>query len=298
MTDEIFGFLNINKNEGCTSYDVIRTFKKTLGIKKIGHSGTLDPFASGVLLVGINNATRLFEFLESDKTYSAKILFGIETNTDDITGEIIKRHKVIPSVEEINIKLKEFIGKINQKPPIFSSIKIKGTRAYDLARQNKISINEIKEKTVEIYSIKIISYKDNELELIIHCSSGTYIRSVARDLGSLLNTGACLSYLKRTNIGKHFVINESVNPGIINTSNISKYLISPINVLKLPALKLDEPQTIDISKGKEIKFNYNYCKINNLQPHIQLLNGTNSLIGIGLLQDKNTIKPQKVFLHG
>jgi tRNA pseudouridine55 synthase len=293
----MIGFLDINKPEGWTSHDVVRVLKKSLNIKKIGHSGTLDPLASGVLVIGINEATRLFEFLNSDKIYNAKILFGFETNTDDITGEIIKQYNYIPSIEEIKLKLKEFTGIIKQKPPIFSSVKINGKRAYNLARKNKISLNGMKEKTVEIYSIKINSYIKNELDLKIHCSTGTYIRSFARDLGNSLNTGGCLSFLKRTMANKHFSIEKSINPELINISNLNEYLIHPAKVLEIPSFQLNKEQTKDISNGKEIKFNDNSCKIINLPAHIQLLNDTNSLIGIGLIQDKNTIRPQKVLIH-
>ena len=293
----MFGFLNINKPTGCTSHDVIRDLKKSLGIKKIGHSGTLDPLASGVLIIGINEATRLFEFLNSDKIYTAKILFGLETNTDDISGEVIKKHDYIPSIEEIKLKLKEFTGKIKQKPPIFSSVKINGKRAYSLARENKISLDEMKEKTVEIYSVKVNSYITNELDLTINCSTGTYIRSFARDLGNLLNTGGCLSYLKRILVSKHFSIEGSIDPKIVNMTNINEYLIQPANVLELPIFHLNIEQIKDISNGKEIKFNDNSCKINNLPAYIQLLSSTNSLIAIGLLHNENTIKPQKVLAH-
>src|SRR3989338_8476907 len=145
-----FGFLNINKPANCTSHDVVATLRKYIGIKRIGHSGTLDPFATGVLVIGINEATRLFEYLPSDKVYIATITFGTETDTNDITGKIIKESNYIPLLEEIKEKLKDLTGKIKQKPPIFSAIKINGHRAYKLARENKISEDNIDEKTVEI----------------------------------------------------------------------------------------------------------------------------------------------------
>ena len=151
-----FGFLNINKPVGCTSHDVVAKLRKALGIKKIGHAGTLDPFASGVLIIGINEATRLFEYLPSDKVYIAEIKFGIETDTDDITGKITNESNNIPTLDQITEKIKLFTGDIKQKPPIYSAINIKGEKAYKLARKNQISLDDIKEKEVTIYSIEII----------------------------------------------------------------------------------------------------------------------------------------------
>ncbi|KAF0193611.1 MAG: tRNA pseudouridine55 synthase, partial [bacterium] len=226
-----YGFLNINKPANCTSHDVVATLRKSIGIKRIGHSGTLDPFATGVLVIGINEATRLFEYLPSDKVYIANITFGTETDTNDITGKIIRESNYIPLLEEIKEKLKDLTGRIKQKPPIFSAIKINGHRAYKLARENKISEDNIDERTVEIYSIKIISYSSKDLQVEIHCSSGTYIRSIARDLGKLLNSCAVLSNLQRVNAGK-FTIDNSVSLDSINKLTLKEHLISPISALQ------------------------------------------------------------------
>ena len=130
MQNEKIGFLNINKPQNCTSHDVVAILRKSLGIKKIGHCGTLDPFATGILVIGINEATRLIEYLPSDKTYLAKIKFGIETDTNDITGNVILRTDIIPPLSEIKEALKFFKGTIKQKPPVFSAIKLNGKRAY------------------------------------------------------------------------------------------------------------------------------------------------------------------------
>ncbi len=251
--ETVSGFLNIHKNAGCTSHDVVALLRKALQIKKIGHSGTLDPFATGVLVIGINNATRLFEYLPSDKTYIAKIRFGIETDTDDITGKILNKSSSFPSESEIKEKLKQFLGEIKQKPPIYSAIKIQGQPAYKLARKDEISINDIKEKTVTVKSIDFISLIKNELELKIECSSGTYIRSIARDLGKSLNTPAVLSSLIRTQVGNYFTLEKSIDLKIINESSLSNYLIASSEVISLNKLHLDHKQISDICTGKSVK---------------------------------------------
>ena len=291
----MFGFLNINKPEGCTSHDVVAILRKSLGIKKIGHSGTLDPFATGVLVVGINNATRLFEYLPDDKVYLAEVVFGIGTDTDDITGNVLTRSENIPTLDEIKEKISSFVGQIKQKPPIFSAIKINGDRAYKLARGKQIELNNMNEKTIEIYSIEIISYLNNKLELKIHCSGGTYIRSIARDLGQMLNTCAVLSSLKRIKIGQYFNYEQSVGVSLVNKSNFMNHLISPLSVMMLPKIYLDSQSVIDIFHGKSV-VGTDQCVCPAIGSNIQLLDNNNNLLAIGSLVDNNIIKPKKVFV--
>ena len=299
-----FGFLNINKPSGCTSHDVVAMLRRSLGIKKIGHSGTLDPFATGVLLIGIGNATRLFEYLPSDKVYLAEITFGIRTDTDDITGKVIQTSDYIPSIDEITKTLQQFSGKIKQKPPAFSAININGTRAYKLARENQISVDDLKEREIEIYSIEIVSNKVESSALggtyhgkpllRIHCSSGTYIRSIARDLGNILNTCAILSKLERIKIGSGFLIEQSISPGLIDKATISNYLILPQQVLELEKLHIDSKQINELFHGREIKTSSDFTL--NINTNLQILDNSDRLIGIGLLTENSVLKPKKIFL--
>ena len=293
-----FGFLNINKPSGYTSHDVIAMLRKSLGIKKIGHSGTLDPFATGVLLIGIGDATRLFEYLPSDKVYLAEITFGIGTDTDDITGKVVKTSDYIPSIDEMTKKIKQFFGKIKQKPPAFSAININGTRAYKLARENQIAADDLKEREIEIFSIEIISYDIKTCHgkplLKIHCSSGTYIRSIARDLGDVLNTCATLSKLQRIKIGGKFLIDESISPELINESSISNYLIPPQKVLELEKLHIDSKQINELFHGREIKTSSDFTP--NINTNLQIVDNSDRLIGIGLLTENCILKPKKIFL--
>ena len=290
----MFGFLNINKPPNCTSHDVVAVLRRNLGMKKIGHSGTLDPFATGVLTIGIGDATRLFEYLPSDKVYLAEITFGIGTDTDDITGKVIKESDFIPNIDQITEKMKQFTGKIKQKPPAFSAVNINGERAYKLARENKISSDDPKEREIEIYSIKIISYTAPVLNLKVHCSSGTYIRSIARDLGNVLNTCATLSKLQRIKIGSKFLIENSISPELVNSSNISNHLILPQNILELEKLYLDSMQIDEIVHGREVKVSSDFTT--TINKNLQILDNNDRLIGIGLLIENLILKPKKVFL--
>ena len=294
------GFLNINKPSGCTSYDVVLMLRRSLEIEKIGHGGTLDPITTGVLVIGINDATRLFEYLPKDKTYLAEITFGISTDTDDMTGNILNRSDYIPMLDEILEKIKFFLGKVKQKPPIFSAVKLNGKRAYNLARRKEISLDDFKEKEVEIYSIEFLSYdsgtySSKALRLKIHCSGGTYIRSFARDLGTVLNTPATLSGLVRIKVGDCFTYEQSVVLDSVNRLALKNYLISPLSALNLKKVYLKPEQVVDISCGREIKSDdFCYGAYNPMVKSV-LLDNNNKIIAIGKATYNSTIKPEKVF---
>lgn len=193
------GLLLFNKPKNFTSTQITNYFKK-LTNKKVGHGGALDPFASGLLIIGIGEGTKeLTKFLkESKKIYLAEIVFGAISTTYDSQGKIEKTNQKIPEISEIEKVLKKFIGEIEQTPPIFSSIKIKGERAYNLARKGEKF--ELKPRKVKIYSLKILEYKKPILKIETEVSSGTYLRSLANDLGEKLNCGGYLNNLIRTKI--------------------------------------------------------------------------------------------------
>ncbi|MEO0144873.1 MAG: tRNA pseudouridine(55) synthase TruB [candidate division WOR-3 bacterium] len=198
------GFILLNKPKNYTSYDVIRVLKRILNIKKIGHSGTLDPFAEGLLIIGLNKATKFIQFLtDLPKEYIAKIKFSIETDTLDVDGEIIKVDENFKLNKEIFEKaILNFPRIYEQIPPKYSAKKIEGKRAYELAREGEEF--ELKPKRVEIYDLKIleVNESDNIAIIYIKVSSGFYVRSFARDLANFLNTIAYVSELKRIAIGK------------------------------------------------------------------------------------------------
>lgn len=195
--------LIINKPSGVTSHDVVALVRKQRDIKKVGHAGTLDPLAEGVLIVLMGTSTKKQgEFLKLDKEYLATIHLGAVSSTDDTEGQIIsKKLENIPSIVDIQQVVRSFVGEIKQLPPVFSAVKIKGQKAYQIARKGKIP--ELKPKKIIIYDIKILKYEWPALELRLVCSSGTYIRSIARDIGANLKTGGYLASLVRTRVGPY-----------------------------------------------------------------------------------------------
>ncbi len=225
----MIGVLNINKPRGITSSQVVVKIKKLLGIKKAGHMGTLDPLASGVLPICVGKATRLFDyFLKKQKTYIATFKFGEETTTLDSEGEIVKTSDIIPSVEQLERTIKTFLGEINQIPPIYSSKKIDGKKAYDLARAGKKL--ELKPCKVCIYNYKLLKQIDNKtFEFLITCSAGTYIRALARDLGNGVKSCATMINLIRIKSG-NFDIKDSVDFDNLTKEILINNLI-PLNLV-------------------------------------------------------------------
>ncbi len=221
------GFLILNKPAGPTSHDVVDRVRRLAGERRVGHAGTLDPFASGVLLVGVGReATREFSKLVGlDKRYRAVLHLGAISDTDDRTG-LIKIHDSKFTIQETGIAdaLKKFTGKIEQIPPMYSAKKIAGKKLYQLAREGKTA--ERKPSSVEIYSLDLVEAKPrpNLPVLEIHCSSGTYIRALARDIGQELGCGAYLEELERTAIGP-FRIEEATKLEDLNKENIEAHLI-------------------------------------------------------------------------
>ena len=207
------GFLNIDKAAGMTSHDVVNRIRKIFNTKKVGHAGTLDPFATGVLPVAVGRATKFLEYLsDCDKSYRAEILFGTETSTGDITGEIIHQSECKPkALLEVYEILNSFIGKIQQTPPKYSAIKINGRKAYEMARKNVEF--ELPSREVTIYNLIVVSNTDNTLTIDVECSKGTYIRSLAFDIGQKLSCGAYVEELKRTNAGGFKMILSSRGRG-------------------------------------------------------------------------------------
>ncbi|KGG22073.1 tRNA pseudouridine synthase B [Prochlorococcus marinus str. SS2] len=239
------GFLVINKPAGLTSHDCVNRLRRIYGIKRIGHGGTLDPAVTGVLPIAIGKATRLLSFLPSPKTYEGTIKLGISTNTDDLTGETISEHSW-DQVKENSILncLNKFQGEIKQCPPIFSSVHINGERAYKKARRGEFF--ELPPKLIKIYRIKLINWnkKDGTIDLEVHCSPGTYIRSLARDIGKKLGCGGALAKLNRT-MALGFNIDQAIElPDLDKNNDLNKpMIIDPLKALShLPSIKL---MTID-----------------------------------------------------
>lgn len=277
-------FLNVFKEKGMTSFDVIYKLRKILNIKKIGHSGTLDPLAQGVLQVGVGGAARLLDYLDDDKCYKARIKFGYISDTCDDEGEKIFVSKPNFTREELISGLKEFSGKIKQIPPKYSAVKIGGKKLCDLARKG-VKLPEIKPRDVEIYKTELINFNGfDSADIFIHCSKGTYIRSIVRDLGENLGCGAYMSDLLRTRAGV-FCVENAVK---IN-ENISQDAINPIDILNLNKYYLNSAQYNRVKHGNPIQFE---GKKENDKKFMLIFNDT--LVSIADLSD-NILKIEKVF---
>ncbi len=222
------GFIVVNKPSGPTSHDIIDRLREITGIKKIGHAGTLDPFASGVLLVAIGrDATReMRRFVGLDKEYRAILRLGAVTDTFDRTGKVNLRFKIYDlGSEDIQVCLNSFIGEQAQVPPMFSAKKVKGKKLYQYARQGV----EVEREPAEIiiHRLELVSYRWPRLEISVHCSSGTYIRSLAHDIGARLGCGAYLDELERTAVGS-YRIDRAAAITDISADNWTGFLNLPV----------------------------------------------------------------------
>ena len=248
----MFGFININKPHGVTSRFVVDQVQRLVKEHKVGHCGTLDPIATGVLVIGIGSATRLVEFVQQmPKSYRGTFLLGRSSDTLDIEGDISKLAGApVPSIELVRQSLQHFQGKMLQEPPQYSAIKVGGRRAYEVARSGKqVSLSP---REINIYNISLMEFSYPEVTIDITCSGGTYVRAIGRDLASRLNTSAVMKSLCRTAIG-NFKISGSLSPEILKKGTISQSLIPPeAGVNHLKHVDLSENQFKEISNGRKI----------------------------------------------
>jgi len=209
LANAVSGVLVVDKPVGMTSHDVVQQVRAGTRIRRAGHTGTLDPRASGVLVVLIGPAVRLSEYVStSDKRYQAVLRFGMTTSTYDTEGEITSRAPVDISYEELEETLSTFVGEFEQTPPIYSAIKVGGRKAYDIARNGETV--ELEPRLITVHSIELLDWDPPEAVIDVHCSSGTYIRSLASDLGEKLGCGATLVGLRRTRNGQ-FALRDAVS---------------------------------------------------------------------------------------
>ena len=286
------GIVLINKEKNCTSRDVVNQVSKILKTKKIGHTGTLDPIATGVLVLCIGKATKLVEVITSyDKEYEAEVILGIKTDTKDITGKILKEEKAIISKENIEECLKKMIGTYNQTVPIYSAVKINGKKLYEYARNNEEI--ELPKRKVTIKELKLISditYEKEKTKFKIKChvSKGTYIRSLIEDIATNLNTIGTMENLKRTKQGNFQIANANTIKDIEN----NKFKIYPIEEIleKFYKIEMTDDLYFKIKNGSIIKNNYNH--------DIVAFTKNNKVIAIykEYSKDKTLLKPWKMFL--
>lgn len=286
------GIVLINKEKNCTSRDVVNQVSKILKTKKIGHTGTLDPIATGVLVLCIGKATKLVEVITSyDKEYEAEVILGIKTDTKDITGKILKEEKAIISKENIEKCLKQMIGTYNQTVPIYSAVKINGKKLYEYARNNEEI--ELPKRKVTIKELKLISditYEKEKTKFKIKChvSKGTYIRSLIEDIATNLNTIGTMENLKRTKQGNFQIASANTIQDIEN----NKFKIYSIEEIleKFYKIEMTDDLYFKIKNGSIIKNNYNH--------DIVAFTKNDKVIALykEYSKDKTLLKPWKMFL--
>lgn len=248
----MFGFLNVYKPKGITSHDVVSALRRITKVKQIGHTGTLDPFAEGVLPICIGKATRLIEYLDDDKAYTGTIQLGSSTTTYDLEGEEVNFTDKKVTLDEIEAALDKFRGEIEQLPPIYSAIKVNGKKLYEYAREGKEV--KIEPRGVNISNLQILNFypETRQLELHIECSKGTYIRSIANDLGEELGTYGHLVKLVRVKAGM-FEVNNAVSLEHIQTKeDVEKLLIAPLTKLNYMTYELNKNELVKVSNGTAI----------------------------------------------
>ena len=285
----MFGFLNINKPKGITSHKVISVLRKITGIKQIGHAGTLDPIASGVLPVAIGKASKLIDYLPTDKSYLVSMFLGKISDTYDTEGVVEDTGFRKIELSEIENILDEFRGDITQIPPAYSAVHYNGKRLYELARAGKIP-DDIPSRRICVYKNEIISfdYEKQILKLDISCSKGTYIRTIVNDLGQKLGSGAVMFELIRTMSADMAIDNAIDLDENLEKSFIEQNLISPLNLIKLPVIELNDETYKKVLNGNKFKNNY------NLNGEIFLVKNKN-IIAIAIAQE-DFIQPKKVLL--
>lgn len=284
----MFGFLNIYKPQGKTSHDVVAILRRITKIKQIGHTGTLDPFAEGVLPICIGKATRLIEYLDDDKAYIGTVQLGKSTTTYDTEGEEVSFSDKKVSLEEIEQALQNFRGEIEQLPPIYSAIKVNGKKLYEYARKGEEV--KIEPRRVNIYKLEVVHFDEEKqtLELHIECSKGTYIRSIANDLGEALGSYGHLIKLVRIKAGK-FGVNEAIRLDTLETKEqVEKNLIYPLVYLDYPKYELNNAEKEKVLHGMGIN--------TDLENGIALLIQQSKLIAVANIENKKA-KILKVFIQ-
>ena len=299
------GFINLNKPAGFTSHDCVAKIRRLLKTQKIGHGGTLDPAATGVLPIAVGKATRLLQFLPETKAYRARIRLGVTTTTDDLEGEIISSQVVEDlKLENITPYLSKLTGTIEQVPPMYSAIKREGKKLYELARKGKQVA--LPSRIVTIYELKIIEFTTEyfpELEIEITCSPGTYIRAIARDLGSLLGVGGTLANLIRTESCGMKLADSLTFAGIETQLERETFnLIPPSQALAhLDTVSLNHQDAVRWCQGQTITVQLeqlrNEHSFPNQEIYLKICNSDHTFLGIGNLINQEEgllVKPKIV----
>ncbi|MBQ3599697.1 MAG: tRNA pseudouridine(55) synthase TruB [Lachnospiraceae bacterium] len=296
------GIINVYKEKGFTSHDVVAKLRGILHQKKIGHTGTLDPDAVGVLPVCLGNATKLCDMLtDKDKTYEAVLKLGIVTDTQDMTGKVLEEKEVINTKEEIEEVIMSFVGDYEQIPPMYSALKVNGKKLYELAREGKTI--ERKARGVKIHEIKILKLEleNQEACIQVKCSKGTYIRTLCHDIGQKLGCGGCMKSLIRTKVSD-FTIDKSLTLDQIQAARDKDELGNYI--INVDEMFTGNPKIIMKADSDRFVYNGNSFMKKNIEKQeqgigewIKVYDSKNIFVGIyTFMEEENIYKPVKMFL--
>ena len=286
---ELHGFLNVDKPVDWSSHDVVAKLRRALKpyeISKIGHAGTLDPFATGVLPIALGSSTRLIRFLAKSKRYMAEVDFSSLTDTDDLTGELLEKNaEQLWTKESLEAKLSTIVGELEQLPPLYSARKHQGKRLYELMRSEKeIDVDQIKTKIVEIVHARLLSFEYPIAVIDVACSEGTYIRSIARDLGGHLTK------LRRLESNKFKIENsfglEQLLKELDSGVDLEQLLIPSTKVLDLPVLEFDNKEVIYLQQGREVSVANKVEAKAYEEGYFKCLAQDSELVALGILESR------------
>ena len=296
---DIHGVFLLDKPQGMSSNDIMQKVKRIFQANKAGHTGALDPLATGMLPICLGEATKFSQFLlDADKRYLVTAKLGERTDTSDAEGQIVETREVKVKTLEILTALEQFRGDILQVPTMFSALKHNGKSLYEYARQG-ITV-EREARPITIFELNFIEYNAPYLTLEVHCSKGTYIRTLVDDLGEVLGCGAHVTMLRRTAVADYpteKMLDWNALQALAEQQDLSLLdtLLLPMDtaVAKLPALTLNESQTQGIGFGQRIKFD----NPNRLQGQVRLFSHENRFLGVAVIDENNVIRPQRLVVY-
>lgn len=279
------GLILLNKPEGITSFSAVKKIKWLSGEKRVGHTGTLDPLATGVLPIFLGRATALAGILlDADKGYTATVRLGITTDTCDITGKVLSENRAKVTRQELEAALEKFRGEIEQTPPMFSALKKDGVRLYDLAREGKTV--EIEPRQVKINRLELLDFSADTFKIAVDCSKGTYIRSLCRDIGKALGCGATMTALERT-ATSGFKIEDTVSLDKLTKENIEDFIKPEEEALSyLQEVNVTEKQAVRFSNGGQLS----YERLKNtdfFDGELVRVRRGDLFLGVGIADNKN-----------
>jgi tRNA pseudouridine55 synthase len=296
VADSLDGVLVVAKEPGPTSHDIVALVRRLTGVKRVGHGGTLDPFAAGVLPVFVGHATRLVEYHMTDaKQYRATVCFGAHSTTDDLEGELTPTDTPPPSHADVVQALRTFTGEIEQVPPDYSAVRVAGRKAYELARHGEKP--ELRPRRVTVTRLELTSWDDADparpiAQIEMHCSAGTYVRALARDLGDKLGCGAYLGALTRTASGPFTIDSayalEEVRAAL-STSRARELLLPMDAGLEFPELRLNAAEVATLARGQQLRRATD-------EGLVRILDDSGRLVAIARAAN-GVLQPEKVFVQ-